>query len=299
MAIGAMAGKSWGALVPDSISMNYAAPPCDLTDWISSLYSLQQNVDRFEQTERPDRPQLRIIIQGAGHYIFPDGRAYVSRPVMLHGPSTGPFVARGTGPVDAYGVGLMPAAWGTLMGPDAENSVDCAVDAEALFGDRATRLYDDIRAAPDIDARFALIVEFIREVREAACDGAPVHFIRIMDAWLEEGGEADVAILSEKTGLSRRQVERLSKRYYGMPPRSLARKYRAVRTMAALARGDDIDELGLGSQYYDQSHLIREMKRFAGLTPQQIKKRQSALLVAVSRGRKSLSGKVGGLTSDA
>lgn len=283
----------------DQIAMRYAAPPDDLSDWISSLYNLEQHVTDFEQTERPDRPQLRIMLQGSGYYAFADGHSYDASDVVLIGPTTAPFVAHATGPLVVCGAGLKPAAWGTLLGADAERTVDRVINAESVFGDRAQRLLHALRTADDIDQRFAHICDFVRDIMEAARDGAPMHFIRIMDEWLEEGGGADVAALIERTGLPTRQVERLSKRYYGLPPRSLARKYRAVRTMAALARGDDIDALGLGAQFYDQSHLIREMKRFAGMTPAQIRQHQSELLEVVSKGRKSLTGQVAPLVSDA
>jgi methylphosphotriester-DNA--protein-cysteine methyltransferase len=93
-----------------------------------------------------------------------------------------------------------------------------------------------------------------------------------------------------------RQLERMAKRYYGLPPKTLARKYRALRAASALARGEDLDDAGLGDSFYDQSHLIREVKRFAGLTPKQI--RTSVLQSGVARGRKKLKGKVGPLVSD-
>src|SRR3546814_13215291 len=67
--------------------------------------------------------------------------------------------------------------------------------------------------------------------------------------------------------MSIRSVERMTKHYYGLSPRMLARKYRAVRAAAAIARGATIDTDALGDAFYDQSHLIREIKPFAGATP--------------------------------
>ena len=106
-------------------------------------------------------------------------------------------------------------------------------------------------------------------------------------------------LLIERTGLSIRQIERLTKRYYGLPPITLARKYRALRAAAVLARGEDLADSGFGNSFYDQSHMIREIKRFAGLTPQQIKAQSSSMLTSIATGRKTLEGKVGPLISDA
>ena len=132
----------------------------------------------------------------------------------------------------------------------------------------------------------------------AHSDAPPFEFTSIVDGWLLRNADPDIDILIQSTGLSPRQLERTTKRYYGMPPKKLARKYRALRAAHALARGDSLDDTGLGLAFYDQSHLIREIKAFTGLTPSQLKSGQSPLTQATMDGRRSLGGKVSGLVSD-
>jgi methylphosphotriester-DNA--protein-cysteine methyltransferase len=97
--------------------------------------------------------------------------------------------------------------------------------------------------------------------------------------------------------MSIRSVERMTKHYYGLSPRMLARKYRAVRAASALARGEGLDAAQLGDAFYDQSHLIREIKRFAGATPGQLGK-PTSYTEATTKGRKQLAGKVSPLVSE-
>jgi AraC-like DNA-binding protein len=127
---------------------------------------------------------------------------------------------------------------------------------------------------------------------------APFEFTSKVDNWLSEPGYPDVDLLTDSTGLSLRQLERMTKRYYGMPPKKLARKYRALRAAQALAHGDSLDDAGLGLAFYDQSHLIREVKQFTGLTPSQLRAGKSQLTRATMEGRRALGGKVGSLISD-
>jgi methylphosphotriester-DNA--protein-cysteine methyltransferase len=72
------------------------------------------------------------------------------------------------------------------------------------------------------------------------------------------------------TPLSGRQIARLAKRLYGAPPKFLARKFRALRCAAQIAIDKrpwtELCENG----FYDQSHFIREIKQFLGLTPMQL-----------------------------
>ena len=91
----------------------------------------------------------------------------------------------------------------------------------------------------------------------------------ILYAWLAASDSPDLDDLVGATGISRRQVERKCNALYGAPPKLLARKYRALRAAVALASGDaSLDEV-IDRGFYDQSHLIREVKHFTGLTPRQ------------------------------
>ena len=73
--------------------------------------------------------------------------------------------------------------------------------------------------------------------------------------------------LLDRAGLSLSQVERRCKRYFGSPPMQLARKFRALRTAIAMTHKDaNLDDI-LAEGFYDQSHLIREMKHFTDITP--------------------------------
>ena len=71
---------------------------------------------------------------------------------------------------------------------------------------------------------------------------------------------------------SARQVQRLCERYFGLPPRGLARKYRALRAAVLLSRPDITveDITAVQDHFYDQPHMIREMRLFAGRTPARI-----------------------------
>ena len=278
--------------------MRYSPPPPSLGDRISSLYELRQDTERYDELERADRPQFRILVSGSGHYEFANGQIDPSGRVIILGPTSGPVRGVGTGPMHCVGAGLLPPAWVSIAGHDAEQWIDRAIDAQALFGDCATLLADAVAATDDTDERFRLICAFLETVTEVT-DPAQIAFTRMVDTWLCSAPDPHVDALVAESGLSMRQIERLTKRYYGLPPKTLARKYRALRAAAALGRGEDLEDSDIADSFYDQSHLIREVKRFAGLTPQQIKKREAQLINAVAEGRKTLSGQVGPLVSDA
>ena len=192
---------------------------------------------------------------------------------------------------------MTPAGWSALMGKAASEWVDKALDARSIFGDALIALQQQLLDAADVDAQFAIGQAAAAEIF-ATSDTAPFEFTSIVDRWLLDDVEHHIDALATATGLSPRQLERTTKRYYGMPPKKLARKYRAVRAAHLLAAGDSLDDTELGLSFYDQSHLIREIKQFTGLTPTELKAGRSILTEATMRERGKLGDSVSPLVSE-
>lgn len=275
----------------------YFPPDADLAEMVSSFYIARVDLPLFDEYERADRPQFRILSPADGEYIFADGHCIAATRAQIIGPTSGRVRAIARGPMRLFGFGLMPAGWATLMGGEANRLTDRAIDAADLYGSWIDEVVDTIIAAPDNDTRLVIGNNLVREILQKN-DPAPVWFTRTVDQWLTASPSPVVAELVAATGMSIRSVERMTKYYYGLSPRMLARKYRAVRVASALARGEALDDIQFGDAFYDQSHLIRELKRFAGATPGQLAK-PSHYVEAVAKGRKQLAGKVSPMVSDA
>jgi AraC-like DNA-binding protein len=202
------------------------------------------------------------------------------------------------GPVHAFGCGITPTGWAAMLGVDASGMINRAVDAHDVFGHELLRRAEhDLVAAPDLATKAAVGEALVRDLVRRR-DGEALAFVRHVDAWLSGSVSPRIEDLVAATGLSRRQVERKCNALYGAPPKLLARKYRALRAAVALlsdnASLDDVLERG----FYDQSHLIREIKQFTGLTPRQMKAEPTALSRLTIAQRHALGGLVNPLISD-
>lgn len=279
------------------IDVQYEAPDGRLAGLISSFYRLDYRGDDFCELERADRAQLRFQLLGHGEYHFAAGEITPTYPVTVIGPTTAPVTAKAQTSLSIFGWGMNSAGWAALMGSEAADHLDRAFDARLIFGEWIMQVRAELNAAQD----FAEQVELACIAAETVFryrNSAPFEFTSKVDGWLASNTDPDVEILAASTGLSQRQLERMTKRYYGMPPKKLARKYRALRAAQLLAHGDSLDDAGLGLAFYDQSHLIREVKQFTGLTPSQLRDGQSELTRATMDGRRSLGGKVSPLVSE-
>lgn len=258
------------------ISMDFRQPSAEMADSVSFFYQFRQSEERFETVDRADLAQFRFVLRGRGRYRFIDGVEQEMPDIYVQGPTTGVVTISGDGDVDCVGVGLLPAGWAALVPMDASAASNRLFDARDLFGDAVISAQSALRATDDFDARVGVIEALL--ARLATSPTSPYrNFVVEVNSWLAASVLPNVAELIERTGLSRSQVERSCKRYFGAPPKLLARKYRALRAAVAIAHHDaDLNDL-LAEGFYDQSHLIREMKHFTGMTPGMFEKHPTEL----------------------
>jgi AraC-like DNA-binding protein len=249
------------------ITMEYRQPGPALAEHVSFFYHFTQSNESFTVVDRASFAQLRFILSGRdGRNQFVDGTVQMMPDIYVLGPTTGNTQVSGSGYADLIGVGLMPSGWAALVPMDASAAANRLFDAVDLLGPAVLEAHRELAATSDFDERVVIFEALL--VRLMGQSSPAFHgFVREVNAWLAESVSPQIAELLERTGMSISQVERRCKRYFGSPPKQLARKYRALRTAIALIHQDaDLDTI-LVEGFYDQSHLIREMKHFTGLTP--------------------------------
>src|SRR3546814_12743396 len=104
-----------------------------------------------------------------------------------------------------------------------------------------------LEGAADDAERLVAANNFVREIMKRN-EPAPLWFIRIADRWLTESPSPQVADLVAATGMSIRSVERMTKPYYGLSPRMLARTYLPVRAAAPIPPGGTLDTEEFGAR---------------------------------------------------
>jgi len=252
-------------------ALEYFTPAADLQGFVSSYYLFRADLPRVADLMRADLAQMRFMIAGTGFYSFGSGRVVRTPEVSVVGPTMSATAFDVTGPLMVFGIGIHPAGWATLVRDDASGFADDVSDAEALFGPLMADALDAMRGTAS-SAMIVAIADMVMRSLLARAASAPLWFTRLTDEWLTGAVDPDVDTLVAQTGMSARHVERLARRLYGAPPKLLARKYRALRaaSLIGLSGMDWAD--AVGDAFYDQSHFIREFKRFTGQTPRQFQR---------------------------
>lgn len=258
------------------IKLEYLPPPAELSAFVSAFYLFETDDAHFEDLERADIAQFRVVFKGEGEIIFGDGHRESFFPVTLMGPRTKASRVVVRGPARVFGGGLLPAGWAAFTGLPADKHVNSMIDARTILGDVVLETAAQMAQMDRLEDMVALMRSRSQRFSEGVAS-VPHWFVRSVDQWLEASLSPELKDLEEATNLSRRQIERLARQLYGSPPKLLVRKYRALRTANAIARGEGDWQDFIDQGFYDQSHCIREMKEFVGITPSAIRDHVSPL----------------------
>jgi len=260
-------------VTPDKIDITHFAPSAMLAPFVTQIYYF-----RCEERETKDRQSaalghLMFFLSGSGVVQFDKGEATTVSGAMQYGPGLAAAEFVLSGPAHILGFVLSPLGFVALTGKPANLFADRAVRAAEIYGPEIDRIADAFSAGrADSSLRVADMIAqatgfLLRQVRSVP--PAHVTMIRKVIDWLSSDLDPDVELLYSQLNMSRSTAARLITRYFGCPAKPLMRKYRAVRAATVLVDPQCTPELRakVESLFYDQPHMIREIRQFTGRTP--------------------------------
>jgi AraC-like DNA-binding protein len=183
--------------------------------------------------------------------VLPDGHAdllfYGSGEVEIVGLADVVALPRLPAGTVLSGIRLRPEAVGPALRTPASALRNLTVLAEDVFGARQARRLND---PGYLDAW----------VRGIQLDDRVAAALQLLDAH-------PVEEVADLVCVSSRQLRRGLLAQVGLAPKALQQVFRLQRFIRAADGGALLAAAGADAGYADQSHLTREVKRFAGLTP--------------------------------
>jgi AraC-like DNA-binding protein len=170
------------------------------------------------------------------------------------------------GRIHLFGVRFRPSAAGLFFGVPMHELTDRTVPLADLWNGAADLVVRLERAAT-LPERVSRVEQFLRDRLRRIAEPAPVvgHAVRFI---ARTGGAQRTRELERAVGVGGRQLERRFREAVGISPKAFARVIRFRRALAAL-RSTPVawSRLATEAGYYDQAHLIREVRALAGVTP--------------------------------
>ena len=171
------------------------------------------------------------------------------------------------GAANCLQVDFTPIGAHLFFGVPMHELTNRVVDVEDLLG-RDGNLVAMLEAAPTWDTRFALLDDVIAARVSAARRPAP-EIVWSWRALEHSNGAVPVGMLAERVGRSRRHLVARFREQVGLSPKTFARVVRFSRAVALIHGGERRSFVDLAHEcgYFDQAHMIREFRAFAGTTP--------------------------------
>lgn len=128
----------------------------------------------------------------------------------------------------------------------------------------------------------------------AALDAHPLNIAQAEEeqriiaahAALIDPATSTVAEMTERLGMTVKQLHRFSLKVFGFPPKLLIRRQRFIRTLAAVIHNPAANWAdAIDLQYYDQPHFNRDFREFFGMSPDQYRRLPHPVLGAAARAR--------------
>ena len=276
---------------PNHFKIDYIEPDGDIAKFVTVFYHFRCDDPLVRDIQPAAIGHLSIFPEGRGRLFLPDGGHDTSQEVNLLTPLDCALPIEVDGPFYALGAALSPLGWAALTGLHAQDHANRLYKAADWLdpeieeiGQKLCAAYRDGTAGlPEVvEALSTFILTHVRLPR-------PRH-LQLMASvghWLASDMLPDVEDLYAASSFSRRQTQRLVQQYFGASPVTLRRKYRALRAAAALSRPDlSLEkEAEIYDAFYDQPHMIHEIREFVGRTPARLADDASPYLKELTDGK--------------
>lgn len=226
-----------------------------------------------------DLAYTRYIFNGRWTAVSLDGHGTYENEVLQFGQQSKYMPVSCTGDIMSAGFGLRAGAFHALTGRSASDIVD-RVEQVDIFGMMASDIRD-VFSDDYSPQQWNLAMEEVVRRYIARHDPAPPDPV---SAAFELAAFEDPTQLlpdfAETHNISLRQLQRIVKRDFGIPPRTVMRRARALDLAAQLCGvAEEEEEAEMMLRYFDQSHLIRDFTAFFGVTPQKFRAQPRPLLM--------------------
>ncbi|BEV02171.1 helix-turn-helix transcriptional regulator [Novosphingobium olei] len=260
------------------IKLEYIPVPEPLAPFITTFFHFTCDEQLISDLRPASAGLLIFFLRGHGELFVRDGTIDASHPASLVTPLSAAAPILVDGPWHVFGAAISPLGWGALTaGLSAAEHANRLLDAGSVIDPSLTKFAHDLAArynatgdTPGLSGdEMAELASAVLQPLLRPVPAAHVRLIGIVAEWLGGALSPMVEDLASRSPYSPRQLQRLVDQYFGLPPKQLARKYRALRAAALLGHPDTPPDqiAAVEEQFYDQSHMIRELRLFAGRTP--------------------------------
>ncbi len=184
---------------------------------------------------------------------------------IVAGQLTSRLMIGPSGETDMFGVRLRYESAFSLLGISMFEIRDQIVDLHDVIGAVENELFEKLAAAVGLDERVAIFEKYLFALNTRPVSTELAACVSVLRS---TNGAKQIAHCAANLRWSERRLERTFNEQIGLSPKLFARiiRFQSLLANAAKDRSSLLDHT-FAAGYYDQSHMIRDFRNFAGVTP--------------------------------
>lgn len=276
-------------------STRFIAPHPRLLPYLSAYYFTEINSPdgAVKDWLSPEWASVRYRYQGDMRGGIYTGPMHPIPPAHFVGPTSlaSPFLSASS---RVASIGFLPLGWSMFINEPASNWANRIGPADTV--ETPVRFMDywaEIQAAADPDKIAAIFDRMLLKVldKEPLINAADAGRIRAAHLVMIDPHTTTVAEFAERLERSVVQVQRMSSKIFGFPPKLLLRRQRFLRTLAVVMRDRNSNWIdALDDDYYDQAHFNRDFRLFFGMSPRAYLAQPHPVIEAAAKARMAFLG---------
>lgn len=244
-------------------------PPSELANWIKLfwVFECRSNEPVPETIVADGFPELIVHFRSPFAEVDKRGRILGQPIAVACGQLTRPLVLHSSPDAGMIGIRFQPCGMAPFISTPMQSLTDARVPAEHLFADIDQLVDEVIESSNDIQ-RIAACTRFL--YRSINVDRENTSIRRAINQIAGSRGNIPIESLATLTGKSRRSLELAFQQQVGTSPKMYCRITRFRHLYDALTNdGPPASwvQTALDCGFFDQSHLVRDFRQFAGDTP--------------------------------
>lgn len=252
----------------DHFALRRLAPPASLAAWLEHLWLVEWDLPPgvTYPSEVLTHPAVHLTVEQGPTPRF----GHELPAALVHGVVTRTFRIELAGAGSVVGVRFRPGGFGAFTGRDVAELTDRVVPAAEVLGPAADDLLAAVLAATDETATTAAVTDVLEGLRPAP-DARYDELLDVVRAVLEDRTLTSVEAVTERFGVSTRTLQRRFRRYVGVGPKWVLRRFRLHDAVTSIDAGAYDDLAGLAAElgWYDQAHFNRDFADLLGVSPLQ------------------------------
>lgn len=184
-----------------------------------------------------------------------------------------------SGRIDVMGVCFAPDGLHPFIKIPGAELRDQVLGADEIGLKAAGMISEQLKEASCTDERLVILERELLSLLNPACQ-PPGNFRHIFKELKEPCNFHDINTFCSRYNISLRQVERMYQKYIGLTASTYCSLNRFHNSLNQLLRSDysKLSDLAYDNEFFDQTHFIKEFRRFTGNTPGQFARNGNSIL---------------------